>query len=356
MQMTRELLQLLPKAELHVHLDGSLRPRTMIELAGEAGIVLQSPEATALRHYMLVHDARNLEEYLARFESTLALMQTAGALERIALELAEDAAAEHIRYLEVRFSPILHTRGDLTLHQVVEAVLAGLHTAEQRFGIRTGVIVCGLRQLSPDTSLRLARLAADFKGRGVVAFDLAGAEDGYPPADHIEAFRYAEHANMGVTIHAGEAFGPASIHQAIHTCHADRIGHGTHLVEDPDLLQYVVDFRIPLEVCLTSNVQTHAVPSLGEHPLAFYYRHGVMVTLNTDNRLMSGTTLTEEYCRAHKYLGLSWDELCDISLMGFRAGFLAHSEKEKLLEEVTAEMARLRPTMRAMGDQGQVAN
>jgi len=340
-QVTRELLERLPKADLHVHLDGSLRPETMIELAREYGKPLPAWDAEELRKAMHVQDASSLVDYLARFEITLSVMQTVEALERTAYELAEDAARENVRYMEVRYSPILHTREGLPLTETVDAPLRGLRRAERDFGIRTALIICGIRNMSVEISEELANLTVAYKNRGVVAFDLAGAEYNYPAKKHKKAFYTVINHNMATTIHAGEAYGPASIHQALHYCQANRIGHGTRLYEDPDLMQYVNDFRIPLEICLTSNVQTRAVPSFEAHPLRLYYDEGLVVTINTDNRLMSATTVTEEYWRAHRYLGFTWEELCHIAIMGFESAFLHYQEKVALVEEVKEEIDRL---------------
>lgn len=340
-EVTRERLRALPKAELHVHLDGSLRPETMLELGAELGLELPASDPGILSREMQAADTRNLEEYLEKFAVTLSLMQEPAALERVAFELGEDAAAENIRYLEVRYSPVLHTERGMSLEATVEAPLRGLGAAEQTFGIRTGLIICGMRHLDPASSLRLAELAVAFKDRGVVAFDLAGGEAGNPAKGHSPACEYAAYHNLAITIHAGEGFGPRSIAQAIHHCHARRIGHGTRLHEDPGLEAFVNDFRIPLEVCLTSNVQTRVVPTLEQHPFRRYFDAGLVVTLNTDNRLISGTTLTEEYWRAHRHLGLGWEELKEVALLGFQAAFLPYEAKVSLLEEVEEEMARI---------------
>ena len=340
-QVTRELLEKLPKTDLHVHLDGSLRPETMIELAHEYGIEMPKWDPEELREYMYVRDARNLVDYLARFDTTLSVMQTEESLERIAYELAEDAAKENVRYMEVRYSPVLNIQGGLTLTQAVDAPLRGLRRAEKEFGIRTGVIICGLRNMSPHTSSELADLTVDHRERGVIAFDLAGAEKDNPAKDHKDAFYKVINANIAATIHAGEAYGPESIHQALHYCNANRIGHGTRLFEDPNLMQYVNDFRIPLEICITSNVQTKAVSSFEDHPVRLYYDEGLVVTLNTDNRLMSGTTVTDEFWRAHQHLGFTWDELCDVAVMGFQSAFLPYQEKVALVARIKDEIAEL---------------
>jgi adenosine deaminase len=289
-------------------------------------------------------DSRNLPDYLARFSVTLALMQEAEALERAAFELGEDSAEENIRYLEVRYSPVQHIEKGMTLDQAVEAPLRGLAAAEETFGIQTGLIICGMRQMNSASSMELAELAVSFKGRGVVGFDLAGAESGNPARGHGPAFDHVAQNNLGITIHAGEGSGPESIAQAIHHCHARRIGHGTRLREDPALEAFVNDFRIPLEVCLTSNLQTRVAPTYAEHPFRRYFDKGLVVTLNTDNRLMSGVSLTDEYWIAHKELGLSWEELKEVAFLGFQAAFLPYGAKVSLLQDVEKEMERLEET------------
>ena len=339
--VTRELLQQLPKTDLHVHLDGSLRPETMIELARAYGKTMPKWDAEELRAYMHVDDAQNLVDYLTRFDTTLSVMQTTEALERIAYELAEDAAAENVRYMEVRYSPVLNILEGLTLHEAVDAPLRGLHRAEKDFGIRTAVIICGLRNMSPETSMDLAELTVEQRDNGVVAFDLAGAEYNFPAKKHKDAFYKVVNANVAATIHAGEAYGPESIHQALHYCNANRIGHGTRLYEDRDLMRYVNDFRIPLEICITSNVQTRAVKSFADHPVRLYYDEGLVVTLNTDNRLMSATTVTNEYWIAHEHLGFTWDELCDIAVMGFESAFMPHQQKLAMVNQMKQEIAAL---------------
>ena len=337
-KVTRELLERLPKTELHVHLDGSLRPETLIELGELSGKDLPSTDTAELAEKMLAEDTRNLEEYLAKFEVTLSVMQHADALERVAFELAEDNAQENVRYAEVRYSPILHTREGLPLTEAVEAPLRGLARAEEQYGIKTGLIICGIRNMEADTSRDLADLTVAFKGRGVVAFDLAGAEYNYPAKKHRDAFFTVINRNMATTIHAGEAYGPESIHQALHYCRANRIGHGTRLHEDPDLMQFVIDFSVPLEICLTSNVQTRAVASYADHPVRQYFDAGVVVTLNTDNRLMSGTTVTDEYWKAHEHLGFTWDELKQVARMGFESAFLHRDGKDELIAAVNEEI------------------
>jgi adenosine deaminase len=334
-------LRAIPKAELHLHLDGSLRTSTILELASDVGVALPYRDEKSLYDYLYVQDGRNLADYLKRFDLTLSVMQTAESLERTARELCEDAAAENVRYLEIRYSPILHRQGDLTLEEAVEAPLRGMRQAEAALGVKARLIICGIRNLPPETSVRLAELAVAFKHRGVVAFDLAGGEAGNPASAHVEAFRIARRANLNVTIHAGEAAGAESIADALHACGAHRIGHGTHLYEDPDLQAYVRDHQVPIEICLTSNVQTHAAGSFETHPVRAYYDDGLLVSLHTDNRLMSGTTMTQEYARAAGHLGFTRPELAEIVLNGFHSAFLPWDEKQALLADVEAEVRAL---------------
>ena len=349
----REVLRRLPKAELHCHLDGSLRPETMLELARDVGAPMPAADAESLRRYMLVSDARNLDDYLGRFETTLAVMQTEEGLERVAYELAEDASRDGVRYIEVRYAPVLNTRAGLSLRQAVEAPLRGLARAEREHGIVGRVIVCALRNLGPEISLGLARLALDARGDGVVGFDLAGGELGNPAVVHAEAFRLVREHEMACTCHAGEGAGADSVRDAVHACGAHRLGHATRLHEDPSLMQYVNDRRIALEICLTSNVQTRVAADYAAHPLRAYYDQGMNVVLNTDNRLMSGTTLTDEYAHAAEQLDFTFDELCDIALNGFESAFLPWQERVVLLDEVAAEIERLR--VEGAGESGQPA-
>jgi adenosine deaminase len=341
-QLTRSLLERLPKAELHCHLDGSVRPETLIELGREYGVPMPRDDADALREYMVVRDAQNLEDYLARFAVTLSVMQTGDALERIAYELAADAAREGVWYLETRFAPSLNTRGELTQAQAIASAITGLRKAEKEYGIVARVIVCALRTLPPSSSLEAARLAVEFRHDGVVGFDLAGAESVNPPSAHAEAFALARGHGLACTCHAGEGAGPGSVRDALHHCCVNRIGHGTRLIEDAELTGYVNDRRIAVEVCLTSNVQTRAARSLEEHPFPAYVRQGLNVVLNTDNRLMSGTTLTDEYQLAAGTLGLSFDELARVALNGFESAFLPYGEREGLLARARSATEALR--------------
>ncbi|MBI4815958.1 MAG: adenosine deaminase [Deltaproteobacteria bacterium] len=355
--VTYELLHSLPKTDLHCHLDGSLRIRTILELGDELGVPLPAKDEAGLRRALHVgENCESLEKYLEAFEITLSVMQSERALYRTAYELAADAAAENVRYMEVRYSPVLHTKGGLPLPAIVEAVTAGLKDAERDHGIRSGVIVCGIRNMSPTISFRMAELAVAFKHAGVVAFDLAGAEVNHPAIHHVEAFRLILNNNVNCTLHAGEAYGPESIHQAIHYCGAHRVGHGCRLAEDGDLLNYVNDHRIALEVCPSSNVQTGAVEELATHPVRFYFDYGLRITMNTDNRLLTDTTVTKELWLAHQHMGFTLDELVDIVVYGFKSAFLPLRDKQRLLLDVTQtiqNMTTVVPNLESMiGERG----
>jgi adenosine deaminase len=345
--LTAELIRRIPKAELHCHLDGSVRASTLLELAAELGVTMPEQTPAALEHHMWVKDARHLEDYLARFATTLSVMQSAPALDRISYELAEDAAKDGVRYLEVRYAPVLNVEGGLTLEQAVDAPLAGLARASKDHGIVTRVIICALRHLDPEISLDLARLATAYAGRGVVGFDLAGGESGHPADAHKKAFDHARDHGVHCTCHAGEGDGPDSVRRAVYECGATRIGHGTRLIEDLALTDELAARGVAIEACLTSNVQTRAVPDYASHPLRAYLERGMAVTLNTDNRLMSNTTLVDEYVHAATQLHCSFDELCTLARNGFTSAFLPDAERAALLTRVDAEFATLRDEVAA---------
>ncbi len=338
--VTEELVQALPKTDLHCHLDGSIRLATVLALAEAQGVRLpaDTPEGLA-RAIHMGETCSSLEDYLTAFDVTLAVLQTEEALYRAAHELALDCAAENVRYLEVRYSPVLHTQKGLKATTIVDAVLQGLRQAKRETGIKSNVIICGIRHMDPVTSVRLAELAVAYKGKGVVGFDLAGAEEGHPARHHRDAVQLILDNNVNVTIHAGEAFGPESIAQAVHWCGAHRIGHGVRLRENGDLLNYLNDHRIPLEMCPSSNLQTGSVTGLAAHPLKFYFDFGLRVTVNTDNRLITDTTLTKELLLAHREMGFTLEDLCTVLVQGFKSAFLPFREKQDLLRAVNDEIA-----------------
>jgi adenosine deaminase len=338
MKPDRGVLRSLPKVLLHEHLDGVLRPHTVIDLARSAKyrqLPTEDPEDLA-RWFHQGANQGSLPKYLEGFAHTIAVMQTEEALERVAYEQAQDLSRDGVVYFETRFAPIFHTRMGLSHQQVVSAVLKGLERGRKDFGISSGLIICAMRNM--DVSLEMAELAVDFRDRGVVGFDLAGEEGGYPPKKHVEAFHYIQRQNFNITIHAGEGFGKESIWQAIQYCGAHRIGHGTRLIDDiavadgkavklGDLAQYVLNKRIPLEICLLSNVHTGAARSLSEHPFRIFYQEKFRVTLNTDNRLMSDTTMTKEFEAAADTFGLTLDDFERITINAMKSAFLPYDQR-----------------------------
>ena len=339
MRITHALLKRLPKVELHCHLDGSLRVPTILDLAKKDKVTLPTSSYDKLSKLLVIGKTRgSLEEYIKRFDITLSVMQTPQALSRTAYELIEDVAKENVRYIEIRYSPILHTGKGMTMGESVEAVREGLKRGQKDYGVKSGIIVCGIRNISAEVSLKLADLTVRYKNKGVVGFDLAGAEENFPAKDHQEAFYMILNNNINATIHAGEAYGPSSIHQAIHHCGAHRIGHGTRLKENKDLMNYVNDHRITLEICLTSNWQTRSIRSLKYHPLKYYYDQGIRVTINTDNRLMSGTTLTKEFLLAHKLFGFKLHDFREMIIMAIKSAFLPYAERKQMIRGIADEL------------------
>lgn len=338
MKLDRSVLQTLPKVLLHEHLDGVLRPKTVIELAKSIGyrqLPSEDPEELA-RWFHQGANQGSLPKYLEGFAQTIAVMQTEEALERVAYEQAEDLSKDGVVYFETRFAPLFHTRNGLTHQQVISAVLKGLEQGRKDFGVSSGLIICAMRNM--DVSLEMAELAVDFRERGVVGFDLAGEEGGYPPKKHVDAFHYIQRQNFNITIHAGEGFGKESIWQAIQYCGAHRIGHGTRLIDDiaiadgkavklGDLAQYVLDKRIPLEICLLSNVHTGAAASLSEHPFKILYQEKFRVTLNTDNRLMSDTSMSKEFEAAADTFGLSLNDFEKITINAMKSAFIPYQRR-----------------------------
>ena len=301
-EVTDALLHALPKTDLHCHLDGSLRLRTMLELAEEQGIRLPADSEDGLAKSMKIGQRHgSLEEYLKGFDITLSVLQTEEALYRAAYELAIDAAAENCRLIEVRYAPVLHIcRRDSSPPWWWRRSSRGCARPPARTGSSPACWCAASATSSPDTSLRLAELSVAYKNRGVLGFDLAGAEHGNPAKDHQQAFQLILNNNINCTVHAGEAYGPPSIAQALHYCGAHRIGHGVRLRENGDLLNYVNDHRIPIECCPSCNVQTRAVAETASHPFKFYLDFGIRVTINTDNRLITNTTVTKELMLAHR--------------------------------------------------------
>lgn len=344
--LTQEIINSVPKVLLHDHLDGGLRPQTIIELANELNYKkLPTRDAEELAEWF--HAGANkgsLVEFLKGFEHTTAVMQTKDGLERTAYEMLEDMKSDGVVYVETRFAPVYHTNKGLYLDDTVKAVLAGLEKGKIDFGVGYGLILCGMRNMK--NTLEIAELAVNFRDDGVVGFDLAGEEGGYPPKKHLEAFQFIQRSNFNITVHAGEAFGKESIWQAIQWCGAHRIGHATKLIEDinlnddgevvsyGDLAQYVLDKRIPLEICLLSNLHTGAIDKLENHPFGIFFKEKFRVTINTDDRLMSDTNMTKEFLTAANSFNITLDEIEKITINAMKSAFLPYKERLRYIYEI----------------------
>ncbi len=344
--ITENVIKSLPKVLLHDHLDGGLRPQTIIELAKEVKYkkLPTSDPGELAEWFHSWADKGNLVEFLQGFEHTIAVLQTRESLQRAAYEMMEDMKNDGVCYVESRFAPVFHANKNLYQEDAVLAVLDGLERGKNDFGIGYGLILCAMRNMK--NSLEVAELAVNFKDNGVVGFDLAGEEGGYPPKKHIDAFQFIQRSNFNITIHAGEAFGKESIWQAIQWCGAHRIGHATHLREDIDsdisgdyavfgeLAQYILDKRIPLEICLSSNLHTGAVDKLENHPFKILYDNKFRVTINTDDRLMSNTSMTNEFLVAQKYFGINIDDIEKITINAMKSAFIHYNERLKYIYNI----------------------
>jgi adenosine deaminase len=343
--MTEDAIRTAPKVLLHDHLDGGLRPQTVVELAAETGYeALPTTNVAELGQWFRdAADSGSLERYLETFAHTVGVMQTESALTRVAREAVEDLAADGVVYAEIRFAPELHVAEDLSLEQVVEAVLAGFAegeaaAAERGQRIRAGALLTAMRHAA--NSSEIAALAVRYRDLGVVGFDIAGAEAGFPPTRHLDAFEYLRRENFHFTIHAGEAFGLPSIWEAIQWCGADRLGHGVRIVDDIDgagrlgrLAQYVRDKRIPLEMCPSSNVQTGAAASIKEHPIGLLRRLFFRVTVNTDNRLMSATSMTREMALLVDAFDYGWADLQWFTINAMKSAFIPFDDRLAIINE-----------------------
>ncbi|WP_018347933.1 adenosine deaminase [Longispora albida] len=345
MAPTLEEIRSAPKALLHDHLDGGLRPATIIELAAAIGHELPATEPEALgRWFVEAADSGSLVRYLETFDHTVAVMQTADALRRVARECAEDLADDGVVYAEVRYAPEQHVTNGLSLEAVVEAVLEGFRegtalAAARGKHIRVGTLLTAMRHAA--RSMEIAELAVTYRDQGVVGFDIAGAEAGFPPTRHLDAFEYLQRENAHFTIHAGEAFGLPSIWEAIQWCGADRLGHGVRIVDDisPDrklgrLASYVRDKRIPLELCPSSNLQTGIADTIADHPIGMLHDLRFRVTVNTDNRLMSGTSMSREMALLVEAFGYGWADLQWFTVNAMKSSFIPFDERLVLINEV----------------------
>jgi adenosine deaminase len=339
-----------PKALLHDHLDGGLRPSTIVDLAERVGHELPTTDPVALGEWFVAAaDSGSLERYLETFAHTVAVMQTPEGLHRVAKECALDLAADGVVYAEVRYAPEQHLENGLSLDEVVETVNAGFaegaaEAAALGTPIRIGVLLTAMRHAA--RSQEIAELSVRYRDAGVVGFDIAGAEAGFPPTRHLDAFEYLQRENFHFTIHAGEAFGLPSIWQAIQWCGADRLGHGVRLVDDITgtstggdvvlgrLAAYVRDKRIPLELCPSSNVQTGAAASIAEHPIGLLHDLRFRVTVNTDNRLMSGTSMSREMALLSEAFGWGWAELQWLTINAMKSAFIPYDERLAIINEI----------------------
>ncbi len=342
MLLSLEEIRAAPKVLLHDHLDGGLRPATIIDLARESGYgSLPSTDVEELSGWLTGAARRGkLELYLEAFQHTVGVMQTRDALIRVAAECAEDLAADGIVYAEVRFAPELHVTCGLSLDQVVEAVLEGFRRGSAGRGITVYALLTAMRTAA--RSLEIAELAVRHRDAGVVGFDIAGAEAGSPPSRHLDAFQYVARENFHITIHAGEGFGLPSIWEALQWCGAERLGHGVRIIDDikpaPDgsaslgrLAGYVRDRRIPLEMCPTSNVQTGAAASISDHPIGLLRRLQFRVTVNTDNRLMSGVTLSSEFRALNEAFDYGWSDIEWLTINAMKSAFAPFDERLQII-------------------------
>jgi len=333
----------LPKAELHLHLDGALRPRTVLELAKEGGVAIPTTDVEKLKDFLEANEkTASLVEYIEYFQLPIAVLQSVPALERATYELCEDLNKDNVRYAEIRYGPWLHTEQGLSLTDVIRGVLSGWAAGRKAFGLEGGIIVTALRDMPPAQNLSLAQVAGRFVSEGVIGFDLAGDEAGHPPILHQDAFRVARSLGLNITIHAGEAAGPESVRQAI-AMGAVRLGHGVRAQEDREVVAMIKEDGIQLDMAPTSNAQTKAVRRLQDHPLKRFYEQGIKVTISTDSRTVSDITLASEYQKAIRVIGCSPAQVWAMNLQALEGGFGDKATRARLRREFVDADARLRP-------------
>jgi adenosine deaminase len=323
----------IPKAELHLHLDGALRPRTVLELGKEGGVALPTTDVEKLEDFLEATDrTASLVEYIEYFQLPIAVLQSVPALERATYELCEDLSKDNVRYAEIRYGPWLHTQQGLSLTDVIRAVLSGWAAGRKAFGLEGGIIVTALRDMPPAQNLSLAQVAGRFVSDGVIGFDLAGDEAGHPPVLHEDAFRMARSLGLNLTIHAGEAAGPESVRQAI-SMGAKRLGHGVRAQEDAEVLATIRERGIQLDMAPTSNAQTKAVQRLADHPLRRFYEAGIKVTISTDSPTVSSVNMTHEFEVAVRVLGCSREQVWAMNLQALDGGFADEVTRARLRRE-----------------------
>ncbi len=335
----------IPKAELHLHLDGSVRPKTVLELAKQGGVPLPTEDLEKLKDFLEATDSTaSLVEYIEYFELPIAVLQNVPALERATYELCEDLKNDSVRYAEIRYGPWLHVQQGLSLTDVIRAVLSGWDAGRKAYGLEGGIIVTALRDMPPAQNLALAQVAGRFVNDGVVGFDLAGDEAGHPPILHEDAFRVARTLGLNITIHAGEAAGPESVRQAI-SMGAVRLGHGVRAQEDSDVVAMIKENGVQLDMAPTSNAQTKAVRRFEEHPLKRFYEQGIKVTISTDSRTVSDITLTHEFETVARVLGCSREQIWAMNLQALDGSFGDELTRARLRHEFVDAEARLRQAL-----------
>lgn len=334
--LTFDVLKRMPKVDLHLHLDGSVKPDTIIALADKNGFRLPTRDKNELLSYMRAdNECSSLAEYLEKFSFVCSFLQTAEALELAAYEVVQQSAEHGCLYIEVRFAPLLHTESGLSSEEAISSVIAGLRRGERDFGVKARCIAICLRGHSEEKNLEVIQAAARFLGRGLVAVDLAGAEAAYPAKLYAAHFQLARSLGLPATVHAGEASGAESVRTAVLELGASRIGHGIRMRDNDEVMELVAGLGIPLEMCPVSNLQTKAVDDWASYPLREYMDMGIKVTVNTDNLTVSDTTITKEYAELLRHFRLTAKEMCGLAMNGVQAAFLPIGEKKEL-EEIMA--------------------
>lgn len=339
---SNNLITTLPKAELHCHLDGSVRPETILELSLKNNIKIPASNLEEFRPYFqITGECSSLKEYLDKFYFPLKIMQTKEDLYRITLELLEDAQKDGIRYIEIRFAPFLHTDKGLAVETVIETVLDAMKTAEKKYNIFSGLILCCLRHESYKKSIEVVNLAHKYSKHGVTAVDLAGNESDFPPELHQIAFDLAYKYGLNITIHAGETGISENILKSINLLHAVRIGHGIFAYKDKKLLEFLIEHQTPLEMCPKSNLDTKAIAKYKDHPIKSYLEMGINVTLNTDNRTVSNVTLVEEYSNLMNIFQMNLDQVLQIMKNGINSSFASTQIKASILNELNEKLSQI---------------
>ncbi|MDW7669002.1 MAG: adenosine deaminase [Bacillota bacterium] len=337
--ISAEIIKKLPKIDLHCHLSGSIRPETIFDIAVKEGIEVPTDKIEKFKkHVQVDNDCKSLKEYLTKFDFNLMVMQKSEYIERITYELLQDTAKQNVKYIEIRFAPMLHMDQGLTIENAVEAVIKGMRKGQEELDIKANLILICMRHHSPKKSIEIVEKASLYLGKGVVGVDLAGNEHDFEPAIHEEAFKLAKDKGLHRTVHAGETGIPKNIVISVEKLFAERIGHGVYAYQDEKVLEYVKNHKIPLEQCLTSNLQTNAVETFEEHPIKSYLDQGVVVTVNTDNMTVSNTDLNKEYVRLIKHQNFTLKDIKKTFMNSVEVSFMEEEEKSKLKEKMEKEI------------------